>query len=175
MNSPRRMGVLLAASVALLGAATSARAEDVDLGKYLDQFQGLLKDILQINIKAKVLTANEQLIWEAKKETYTVPGLEVEVRVPSESIVILAYITPVRLKNDKILLQVHAELWPADAPVSTDHIRYSTTVNYIPAELGQKIRFYPLGAFPDLSKRGDLDANTYNLELEIQIVPYGTK
>ena len=110
MSSPRRMGVLLAASVALLGTAASARADDVDLSKYLDEFQGLLKDILQINIKAKVLSADEQLLWEAKKQTYTVPGLEVEVRIPSESIVILAYFTPVRLRHDKILLQVHAEL-----------------------------------------------------------------
>jgi len=172
---PRRAAMLLSAAAALLGAATSAAAEDVDLAKYLDQFQGLLNEVLQINIKAKVLSPSEELLWAAEKAAYTVPGLEVEVRIPSENLIVLAYFTPVRLGDDRILLQVHAEVWAADQPRSDRKARYTTTVSYIPAGLGDKIRFYPLGEFPDLASRAKLDANLCNLELEIQIVPYTTK
>jgi hypothetical protein len=171
----RRAALLLTASVALLGASVRAAAQDVDIAKYLDQFQGLLKDVLQINISAKVLSTGEQLLWEAKKQAYTVPGLEVEVRIPSENLVILAFFTPLRLKDDKILLQVHAEVWASDPPLEEKQARYTTTVSYIPAELGDKIRFFPLGEFPDLASRAKLDANLCNLELEVQIVPYPAK
>ena len=174
MRRARAM-VLVAASVALRGAAVASPAEEGDVAKYLEQFQGLLKEILQINIRAKVLSTGEQLLWEAKKQAYTVPGLEVEVRIPSENLVILAYFTPVRLKDGRILLQVHAEVWAPNLPREAGQARYTTTINYIPAELGDKIRFYPLGEFPALSARGNLDANLCNLELEIQIVPYAPK
>jgi hypothetical protein len=174
---PRRAPLLLSASVLLLGVAASAQAqaEDVDLGRYLDQLQGLLDDVLQINISAKVLSASDELLWEAKRAAYTVPGLEVEVRIPSENLVVLAFFTPVRLGDGRILLQVHAEVWAADQPRQDQKVRYTTTVSYIPAELGDKIRFYPLGEFPNLASRSKLDANLCNLELEIQIVPYTTK
>jgi nitrogen-specific signal transduction histidine kinase len=170
-----RAPFFVAASVALLGAAAAAPAEEVDVAAYLEQFQGFLKEILQINIRAKVLSNNEQLLWEAKKQAFTVPGLEVEVRIPSENLVVLAYFTPVRLNDGRILLQVHAEVWAPNVPRETGKARYTTTINYIPAGLGDKIRFYPLGEFPALSARGNLDANLCNLELEIQIVPYTTK
>lgn len=169
-----RATFLVAASVALLGAA-AAPAEEVDAAGYLEQFQGLLKEILQINIRAKVLSTSEQLLWEARKQAYTVPGLEVEVRIPSENLVVLAFFTPVRLNDGRILLQVHAEVWAPNVPREAGQAKYTTTINYIPAELGDKIRFYPLGEFPALSARGNLDANVCNLELEIQIVPYATK
>jgi hypothetical protein len=89
--------------------------------------------------------------------------------------VILAFFTPVRLTDERILLQVHAEVWASDSPPDQKQARYTTTVNYIPTELGEKIRFYPLGEFPDLGSRSKLDANLCNLELEIQIVPYVSK
>jgi hypothetical protein len=171
----RRPVLFLSASVALFCVAASAPAEDVDLTRYVDQFQGLLDEVLQINIKAKVLSATEELLWEAEKATYTVPGLEVEVRIPSENLVVLAYFTPVRLGDGRILLQVHAEVWAADQLRPDKRVSYTTTVNYIPAGLGDKIRFYPLGEFPDLAARTKLDANLCNLELEIQIVPHVTK
>lgn len=171
----RRAALLVSASVAFLGAAASIPAEDVDAGVYLEQYQELLKDVLQIQIKARVLSTGDQLLWEAQKAAYTVPGLEVTLRIPSQSLVVLAYITPVRLADGRLLLQVHAELWASDAAPQDDRARYTTTVNYIPAELGEKIRFYPLGEFPDLAKRGNLDANLCNLELEIQIDPYVSK
>lgn len=164
------MALAVTTSVALLGGVASAPAQEIPIDDYLDELQGLLKDVLQINIRAKVLSSREQLVWEARKQYYTVPGLEVEVRVPSQSLVILAFITPERLDDDRILLRVHAEIRNAGAP--RESVARYIKVNYIPAALGDKIRFYPLGEFPDLSRVGADGKSLYNLELEIQIVPY---
>jgi hypothetical protein len=174
MTQLRKMALAVTTSVALMGA--TAQAEEIRLDGYVDGLQELLKDVLRINIRAKVLSSREQLVWEARKEAYTVPGIEVKVRIPSESIEVLAYITPERLDGDRILLRVHAEIWPTNAARGPAvRARYSTTVNYIPAELGDKIRFFPLGEFPDPPATPAEGESLYNLELEIQIVPYPSK
>jgi len=158
--------VVTAGMLATLAAA--AGAQELDLGG----FEHLIDNVLTINIRARVLNAEEEMVWEARRKMYTVPGLEVELRVPSEDITVLAYLTPVKLKGDKLLLQVQAQVWQTSPPEASG-TRFSTTLNYIPAELGEKIRFYPLGSVPDLSDADALSrSGTFSLEIEIQIVPY---
>ena len=154
----------------LLCLAVSPRpaAQEVDL----EAFSHLIDEVLLINIRARVLNSAEEMVWEANRRMYTIPGLEVEVRIPRENVTILAFFTPVKLKDSKILLQVQAQVWTSSPP-ETSGTRYSTTLNYIPAELGERIRFYPLGDFPDLTDASALSGSgTFNLEIEIEIVPY---
>ncbi len=130
----------------------------------------ILDNALMIKIEARLLPDGKKAIWNQKSEELTIPGRSVAVKLVGENLTIYAIFTPYKMENGNLLLVAQGQVWLTEEPQK--EIKYLTTFKSIPISLGEKIVFFPLG-FP---KENKLASKKYfNIELEIQIVPYRSK
>ncbi len=130
----------------------------------------ILDNALMIKIEARLLPDGKKAVWNQKSEELTIPGRSVAVKLIGENLTIYAIFTPYKMENGNLLLVAQGQVWLTEEPQK--EIKYLTTFKSIPISLGEKIVFFPLG-FP---KGNRLASKKYfNIELEIQIVPYKGK
>ncbi len=127
----------------------------------------ILDNALMIKIEARLLPDGKKAIWNQKSEELTIPGRSVAVKLVGENLTIYAIFTPYKMENGNLLLVAQGQVWLTEEPQK--EVKYLTTFKSIPISLGEKVVFFPLG-FP----RGNKLASKkyFNIELEIQIVPY---
>jgi hypothetical protein len=152
---------LVAFSVLTLSLA-QAQSQEMELKEAL---KALLSNALQINISVRVLSADEKPVWNMESSKLTIPGRSVNVRLDGDNIRIFLVCTPYVLENGDMLLLAQGQVWLSASP-DTAMKSFSTFYN-IPVSLGEKVLFFPLGV-PDAMAKKDY----FNIELEIQIVPY---
>ena len=141
---------------------SSLYSEDVDLESAI---RTLLDNALMINIEARILPPDKEPIWNTKSSELTIPGRSVAVKLVGENIRVYAIFTPYNLENGNILLVAQGQVWLSDTPEK--EVKYLSTFRSIPITLGEKVLFFPLGFSDKLANK-----KHFNIELEIQIVPY---
>ena len=149
-------------AVFLAFALAQAHSDDVDLQNAVKE---LLSNALQIKIVARVLPHNEKPIWDMDITKLTVPGRSVAVQLVGNNIQIFAIFTPYKQPDDTLLLVAQGQIWLTEPP--ENEVKYLSTFRSIPITLGEKILFFPLGLTSEIVKK-----DYFNIELEIQIVPY---
>jgi hypothetical protein len=86
------------------------------------------------------------------------------------NVIVVARFTPYKESDDTILLVAQGETWVTEQDDENAH--YQTSFKSLPVSLGEPVVFFPLGTN---EVNMDVDAaryGTFNIELEVQIVPY---
>jgi hypothetical protein len=163
MNKKRLIAFsLLVLSFAGIHAQTQGQTQDMNLSDALKQ---LLDNALQVNISATVLPAGANPVWSVESSKLTIPGRSVKVRLDGENVQIYLTCTPYTQDNGDILLVAQGQVWFTKPP--DGELKILNTFQSIPVTFGEKVLFFPLGV-PKSAKENKY----FNIELEIQIVPY---
>jgi hypothetical protein len=151
--------------IALSLAQANAQTQEMNLK---DALQELLSNALQINISARLLPADREPVWNVESSKLTIPGRAVRVRLDGDNVRIYLICTPYVQDNGDILLVAQGQVWFSEPPEK--EVKYFSTFYSIPVSFGEKVLFFPLGQ-PDVAGQKDF----FNIEMEIQIVPYKVK
>jgi hypothetical protein len=154
---------LLAAVLAL--AATCLYAEDLE-----NTLELLADKALSVHITARVTQDGNETVWDMELSRVTISGRAVTIRLDGSNVIVVARFTPYKESDDKILLVAQGETWVTER--DDENARYRTSFKSLPVSLGETVVFFPLGTN---EVNMDVDAARYgsfNIELEVQIVPY---
>jgi hypothetical protein len=149
-------------------AESQAAEQELDLKDALSE---LLSNALQVNISARVLPADEKPVWNVESTKLTIPGRSVKVRLDGDNVRIYLICTPYIQENGDILLLAQGQVWLTEPPEK--EVKYFSTFYSIPVTYGEKILFFPLGLSDEIAQKQE--KQSFNIELEIQIVPYKEK
>ncbi len=152
---------VLTLSLAKVQAQSQAQSQE----ELQEALKALLSNALQINISVRVLSSDETPVWNMESTKLTLPGRSVNVRLDGDNVKIFLICTPYVQENGTMLLLAQGQVWLSSPPDSS--VKSVSTFYNIPVSLGEKVLFFPLGIPTTVAKK-----DTFNIELEIQIVPY---
>lgn len=132
-----------------------------------EALQSLLTKALRITVSARVLPGDEKPIWNAESSRLTLPGRPIKVRIDGENVRIYLVCTPYIQESGEVLLLAQGQVWFSTPP--DKEVKYSSAFYSIPVSFGEKVFFFPLG----FSEQEARQKGFFNVELEINIVPYG--
>jgi hypothetical protein len=155
---------IVAFSVLTLSLA-QAQAQTQSQEDLQEALKAFLSSALQINISVRVLSSDETPVWNMESSKLTIPGRSVNVRLDGDNIRIFLICTPYVQENGTMLLLAQGQVWLSSPPDSS--VKSVSTFYNIPVSLGEKVLFFPLGVPSEVAKK-----DYFNIELEIQIVPY---
>lgn len=146
--------------------------EDIDIQEGIDL---LRSSTMKVNMSARVLPYNDKPIWNSTK--LTIPGRSLKFRLDGDNIHVYLICTPYIQDDGNILLLAQGQVWLSETP--ENEVMYSSAFYSVPLAWGEKVFFFPLGiSQEDIAKKvtkEDMEKKVFNLELEIQIVPYEEK
>ena len=131
-------------------------------------FEYLKDKKLSVNLNTRILGSENETIWHMESSKLTISGEAVRVKMTGENLVLIADITPYLNTDNSIFLVAKGEIFLSDSDDSED-VKYYTTLQSLPVDVGEKVVFFPLGMAYD-SK-----SNFYTMEMEIQILPVEDK
>ena len=97
---------------------------------------------LVLDIDARVIEQNQKVIWNESIKKNTIPGRSVEIKLVGSNIVVVAQFTPYVRRGVQKVLVAQGQVW---MEIPNQGIRYFTSMQAIPLELGEPIYFFPLG------------------------------
>ncbi len=156
---------LVAVSLFAFTLAAHGQEREMDLKEALSE---LLSNALEVTISARVLPEDEKPVWNVESTKLTIPGRSVKVRLDGDNVRIYLICTPYMQENGDILLLAQGQVWLTEPPEK--EVKYFSTFYSIPVSYGEKILFFPLGLADEMAKKQA--SKSFNIELEIQIVPY---
>jgi len=124
----------------LLIASAGIYAEEPPQPSQLHQrFRGRA---LLLDINARVLEQDQEVIWNENHERITIPGNPVGMKLVGSNIVVAVQFTPfIRPRGGNVLV-AQGQIW---LEVPDEGIRYHTSIQTIPLEFNEPIFFFPLG------------------------------
>jgi hypothetical protein len=159
---PKRFALLLVLGF-VIGAWVS--------GQEIDDALELLQDkALSVHITARITQDGEQTVWDMNLSRVTISGRAVTVRLDGSNVVVVARFTPYKEADDSILLVAQGETWVTAS--GDDNTRYRTSFKSLPVELGESVVFFPLGTNEVNMDVDSPEYGSFNIELEVRIVPY---
>jgi hypothetical protein len=165
----RTMVVPLLLALAMTQAQAQAQETEIDPKEALQQ---LLAKALSITISARVLPPDAQVetpVWNAESTKLTIPGRPIRVRLEGENVRIFLVCTPYLQEDGEVLLLAQGQVWLTEP--TDKEARYYSTFYSIPVSYGEKVLYFPLG----LPGSEQAEKPSFNIELEIKIVPYERK
>jgi len=97
---------------------------------------------LVIDIDARVLTDELDVIWNEIQRKIAIPGNSVGIRLIGSNVVVGVQFTPF-IRNQGNILVAQVQLWIEDPGIG---VSYHTSIQTIPMDFNEKIYFFPLGA-----------------------------
>jgi len=98
---------------------------------------------LVLNINARVLNQEQEVIWNETNEKIAIPGSPVGIQMVGTNIVVVVQFTPfLRPRNGSVLV-AQGQIWLSDP--ERNGVNYYTSIQTIPMEFGEPIYFFPLG------------------------------
>lgn len=159
----RRRGVIVPLLLALAARGAPAEDKPIDLQEAL---RALLANALEVQVAARVVPSDEQPIWNAESRKLTLPGRPIKVRLDGENARIDLICTPYMQDSGEVLLLAQGQVWLSQSPES--EVKYFNTFYSIPVTFGETVLFFPLG----VSSSAAAGDGSFNIELEIKVVPY---
>jgi hypothetical protein len=152
----RRLSIF--GSLLFLAANAAVIAQEPGLEELLP---GLKDRAVVLDIVARVVEQNRQEVWNSVNSKVTIPGRPVGLKLVGANVVVAVQFTPYFRRNGRIMLVAQGQIW-VDVP--NEGIRYQTTMQTIPLELGERIYFFPLGSAdsPDEAR----------IEIMLELRPY---
>jgi hypothetical protein len=156
----------------LLLVAGSLSAQDVGKVDALDEALRELSDkAMGVHITARITQGSEQTVWDMDVTRVTISGRAVTLRLDGSNVTVVAKFTPYRDNDDSILLVAQGQTWISQNGGSRD-IDYQTAFESMPIQLGEPVVFLPLGSNELTMDVETGSSATFNIELEVTIVPY---
>jgi hypothetical protein len=125
---------------------------------------GLRERAVVLEIISRVVDRNQQIVWNSVNSKVTFPGRPVRINMVGTNVVMTLQFTlffrPGSPGNSNVLV-AQGQIW-VDVP--DEGIRYQTTLQTIPIEVGEPIFFFPLGS-PNSPEET-------RIELQLEIWPY---
>ena len=156
-----------------MGAQESEYGQEAEYIQDTENDEGLallIENLLQVNITARVLGArvippDEKPLWEIEGTQLTIPGRAIKIQLQGENFYVLAFFTPYRIEDGSLLLFCQGQVWLREPPEYV--ITIANTYRSIDISLGERVLFFPLGLSEEYYER-----QSFNIELEVQVVPY---
>jgi hypothetical protein len=128
--------------------------------------QQVLEKALVIQIEAKVTDRNSKAVLSFSAAKVAISGEPFPVTLDGRSIRGTILLTPYEEPENKILLVAQVQLWIQEA--GAVDWKYVTSLKSIPADINEKMRFFPLG----MSDAVGAFNTSSNLELDITVGRY---
>jgi hypothetical protein len=121
---------------------------------------GIRRRSLVLDISARVLNQEQEVIWTETHEKITISGSPVGIQLVGSNIVVSVQFTPfIRRRNDNVLV-AQGQIWINDPERG---VRYYTSIQTIPMEFGEPVYFFPLGESQQLNS---------SIEIILTVNPY---
>lgn len=149
----------------LLIAGATLGANDIE-----QALRMLAEQALSVNIVARITENGHETVWNMEVSRVTISGRAVTLRLDGRNVVVLVQFTPYQDANDGLLLVAQGQTWVSGEP--GDDVKYRTSFKSMPIALGEPVVFFPLGARVEDIAVEDDEFGSFNIELEVQVVPY---
>jgi hypothetical protein len=116
---------------------------------------------LVLDITARVIEQNQNVLWNESHRKETIPGRPVVIRLVGTNVVVEAQFTPYLRRGNQKFLVAQGQIW---LEVPNQGIRYHTSIQTIPLEFGEPIYFFPLGP--------QRDGGAAYIEVKLTLYPY---
>jgi len=114
--------------------------------------------VLVLDIDARVLDNNEDVVWSESHQKVTIPGTPVGIQLVGSNLVVAVQFTPfIRRTGNVIVAQVQIGIKDSD-----QGIRYYTSIQTIPIEYDETVYFFPLGQSNETS----------SIEITLKVNPF---
>jgi hypothetical protein len=114
-----------------------------------------------MDITARIVEQNQNVVWDTVDYKITIPGRPVELRLVGANIVISVQLTPyIRPRGNSFLL-AQGQVW---INIPGQGIRFHTCIETIPLEFEEQIFFFPLG--------NDASDDDAHIEIQVVLIPY---
>jgi hypothetical protein len=107
---------------------------------------GLKEQAMVMDIVARVVERNQQVVWDSTNSKVTIPGRPVGLKLVGTNIVVAVQFIPYLRRSGHNVLVAQGQIW---INIPNEGIRYHTTMQTIPLEFGEEIFFFPLGSVDD--------------------------
>jgi hypothetical protein len=107
---------------------------------------GLKEQAMVMDIVARVVERNQQVVWNSTNSKVTIPGRPVGLKLVGANIVVAVQFIPYLRRNGHNILVAQGQIW---LNIPNEGIRYHTTMQTIPLEFEEEIFFFPLGSVDD--------------------------
>jgi len=115
---------------------------------------------LIVEIDARVVERDENVIWNESLRKPTFPGSPVGIKMVGANLVVVVQFTPYVRRSVQKFMVAQTQLW---MEVPGQGIRYQTSMQTIPLEFGEPVYFLPLGP------QGEED--TARIEVKLTLFP----
>jgi hypothetical protein len=150
--------ITLLGSLLFLTAAAAVQAQELSLE---DLLPGLREKAVIMDIAARIVEQNQEVVWNSENSRVTIPGRPVGLKLVGANVVVAVQFTPYFRRNGNNVLVAQGQIW---INVPDKGMSYQTTMQTIPLEFGELIYFFPLGSIdpPDHSR----------IEIQLVLHPY---
>ena len=104
-------------------------------------FRGLRGRTLVIDIDARVLEQDYEVIWNEVHRRLTLSGNPVSIRLVGSNVIVAIQLTPFIRQGGNVLV-AQGQIW---AEVPNEGIRYHTSIQTIPIAFDEPVYFFPFG------------------------------
>jgi hypothetical protein len=153
---PRRTLVGGIIFITALGAGFSQEFPSLE-----ELLPGLRERALVLEIVSRVVDRNQQIVWNSVNSKVTIPGRPIRINMVGTNVVMALQFTLFFKPGAHSILVAQGQIW-VDLP--EEGIRYQTTLQTIPIDIGEPIVFFPLGS-PNSPEET-------RIELQLEIRPY---
>ena len=130
-----------------------------------EMLPGLRDRAIIVDITARIVEQNQQVVWRSEESKVTIPGRPVGIKLVGANIVVAVQFTPYFRSRGNNFLVAQGQVW-VDVP--NKGINYHTSMQTIPMEFNEVIYFFPLGS-------GDSSENSHEearIEIQLMFRPY---
>jgi len=119
----------------------------------------LRRRALVIDINARVLTNEQDVIWDESQRRIAIPGSPVGIRLVGSNIVVAVQFTPFIRRQGNVLV-AQGQIWIEEPGGG---VSYYTSIQTIPMDFDEPIYFFPLGTSTQLNA---------SIEIMLTVNPY---
>jgi len=103
--------------------------------------QGFRRRTLVLDINARVLENEKEVIWDETHKKITMPGSPVSIQLAGSNVVVAAQFTPFVRRGSNVMV-IQGQIWIEDPKRG---ISYYTSIQTVPMEFNEPIHYFPLG------------------------------
>ena len=96
-----------------------------------------------MDIAARVIEQNQEVVWNSEESRTTIPGRPVGVKLVGSNIAIEMQFTPYLRRGGQNILVAQGQIW---INIPDKGISYHTVMQTIPVQFDEEIHFFPLGS-----------------------------
>jgi hypothetical protein len=154
-----RSRFVLVSGLLFLAARAVVSAQEPSLE---DLLPGLRERAVIMEIAARIVEQNQEIVWNSEDSRVTIPGRPVGLKLVGANVIVAVQFTPYFRAEGLNFLVAQGQVW---IEVPNKGISYQATTKTIPLEFGEQIYFFPLGSSAD--SRDDA-----RIEIQLVLHPY---